>query len=86
MTGAPRPGRLPAARQPRQKEASPAAPGVVDVRLVGDPDAVGAACELLATLAAGHAWHPKTRTASRHGGGQIRQYGNLIVLTEPETR
>lgn len=53
-------------------------PAVVQVRLVGQPDAVTAAVTHLADLH-GKAWTPATRKPSRHAGGEIVQYGTLIV-------
>jgi hypothetical protein len=54
-------------------------PAVVGVRLTGPPEVVNAA---LASLAVSHgdAWQPSTRKPSRYGGGEVVQYGTLIVL------
>lgn len=53
-------------------------PGVVQVRLAGQPDAIAAAVDHLADLH-GDAWTPSTRKGSRHEGGEVLQYGTLIV-------
>lgn len=53
-------------------------PGVVSVRLVCPPDVLAAALESLADFY-GDAWQPSTRKPSRHGDGQVLQYGTLIV-------
>ena len=53
-------------------------PAVVQVRLVCTPDALAAAVKQLADLH-GDSWQPSTRKPSRHGDGQVVQYGTLIV-------
>lgn len=53
-------------------------PGVASVRLVGPPETIDAALELLADLC-GDAWQPSTRKPGRHAGGDELQYGTLIV-------
>lgn len=53
-------------------------PAVVQVRLVGPPEAVAAASAHLAELH-GEAWQPGTRKGSRHEGGDQLMYGTLIV-------
>lgn len=53
-------------------------PGVAQVRLVGPPEAIDAALNLLADLC-GDAWQPSTRKPGRHEGGDHLQYGTLIV-------
>jgi hypothetical protein len=52
-------------------------PGVVQVRLIGPPEALDAALAVLGEL--GDAWHPSTRKPGRHAGGDHLQYGTLIV-------
>jgi hypothetical protein len=61
-----------------QPSAGPGRPAVVGVRLTGPPEVVNAA---LASLAASHgdAWQPSTRKPSRYSGGEVVQYGTLIV-------
>lgn len=53
-------------------------PGAVNVRLVCSPDVMAAA---LASLSGfyGDAWQPSARKPSRSGGGDLLQYGTLIV-------
>jgi hypothetical protein len=53
-------------------------PGVAQVRLVGPPETIDAALQLLADLC-GDAWQPSTRKPGRHAGGDELQYGTLIV-------
>ena len=53
-------------------------PGGVGVRLVGPPETIDAALQLLADLC-GDAWQPSTRKPGRHAGGDHLQYGTLIV-------
>ena len=53
-------------------------PGVAQVRLVGPPETIDAALQLLADLC-GDAWQPSTRKPGRHAGGDHLQYGTLIV-------
>ena len=53
-------------------------PGVANVRLVGPPEVIDAALDLLADLC-GEAWQPSTRKPGRHEGGDHLQYGTLIV-------
>jgi len=53
-------------------------PGVASVRLVGPPETIDAALQLLADLC-GDAWTPSTRKPGRHPGGEELQYGTLIV-------
>lgn len=73
-----------AANQPaRRRPAGPGSlrPGVVNVRLVCPPEVMDAALAHLADLH-GDAWQPSTRKPSRHGDGQVLQYGTLIVPVE----
>jgi hypothetical protein len=68
-----------------QPPGGPGRPAVAGVRLTGPPEAVNAA---LATLAASHgdAWQPGTRKPSRYSGGEVVQYGTLIVVVHgPES-
>jgi hypothetical protein len=53
-------------------------PGVASVRLVCPPDVLDAALESLSAFY-GDAWQPSTRKPSRHDGGDVLQYGTLIV-------
>lgn len=53
-------------------------PGVVSVRLVCPPEVLDAALASLADRY-GDAWQPSTRKPSRYGGGDVVQYGTLIV-------
>jgi hypothetical protein len=56
----------------------PLRPGVVSVRLVCPPEVLDAALASLANRY-GDAWQPGTRKPSRHDGGDVLQYGTLIV-------
>ena len=56
----------------------PLRPGVVSVRLVCPPAVLDAALASLADRY-GDAWQPGTRKPSRHDGGDVLQYGTLIV-------
>jgi hypothetical protein len=53
-------------------------PGVVGVRLVCPPEVMDVALASLADRY-GDAWQPSTRKPSRHDGGDVLQYGTLIV-------
>lgn len=53
-------------------------PGVAQVRLIGPPETLDAALEMLADMF-GDAWQPSTRQPGRHAGGDHLQYGTLIV-------
>jgi hypothetical protein len=53
-------------------------PGVAQVRLTGPPETIDAALGLLADMF-GDAWQPSTRKPGRHAGGDLLQYGTLIV-------
>jgi hypothetical protein len=53
-------------------------PAVVQVRLIGPPEAIAAAAAHLAELH-GDAWQPGTRKASRYDGGDQLLRGTLIV-------
>ena len=57
-------------------------PAAVSVRLIGPPEALDAALVTLA-ISYGGAWQPGTRKASRHSGGEVLQYGTLIVPMTP---
>ena len=77
MTGDPRP--VASGRAARDRAAGAGyRPGVANVRLVGPPETIDAALELLADLL-GDAWQPSTRKLGRHSGGDELQYGTLIV-------
>jgi hypothetical protein len=62
----------------RATTAERARPAAVSVRLICPPEVMDA---VLASLAAsyGDAWQPSTRKPSRHSGGEVLQYGTLIV-------
>ncbi len=53
-------------------------PAVVSVRLICPTEAMDAALASLAN-SYGDAWQPSTRKPSRHSGGEVLQYGTLIV-------
>ena len=53
-------------------------PGVVSIRLVCPPEVMDAALASLKDRY-GDAWQPSTRKPSRHDGGDVLQYGTLIV-------
>jgi hypothetical protein len=53
-------------------------PGIVSVRIVCPPDVIEAALASLAD-SYGEAWQPSTRKPSRYEGGEILQYGTLII-------
>lgn len=66
-----------------EDDIKPATPGssqpvVVSVRLVCPPEVMDAALASLAN-SYGDAWQPSTRKPSRHSGGEVLQYGTLIV-------
>jgi hypothetical protein len=67
------PGQQPAIPAPGQVR-----PGVIQVRLIGQPDVITAASAHLADLH-GDAWTPSTRKPGRHEGGDVLLYGTLIV-------
>jgi hypothetical protein len=61
-------------------------PAAVSVRLTGPPEATDAAMASLAD-SYGDAWQPSTRKPSRYSGGEVVQYGTLLVTVPgPESR
>ena len=53
-------------------------PAAVSVRLICPPEVMDATLAILANVC-GTAWQPSSRKPSRHTGGEVGQYGTLIV-------
>lgn len=64
--------------QPVPPKPGPMRPGIANVRLVCPPEVMDAAVQLLADMF-GEAWQPSTRKPGRHAGGDVLQYGTLII-------
>lgn len=63
---------------PKAATAESSRPAVVSVRLIWPRKVMDAVLASLAT-SYGAAWQPSTRKPSRHSGGEVLQYGTLIV-------